>query len=236
MKKYWIYTYIYTYHTLIYACIYTVMCAFVCQHLFIQNRRWICLYSRIYILPCYKVMSRAMEIASKSGAVDVTSLASACAENVHAAKLAMYENVTSSLLKPSSTAENSLPKSKIIVQKAMVMTFQTWAMRQPKHIRLVGLLLAQSKKKGQHTVIQVIVDSVLKNVVSSREVNHVIESQDLKMVGAIFVAQADDEKAREDGKTWCKQFLGPDVTTTLCILAPWTTLCACSRLYQFIYI
>ena len=195
------------------------------------------------LLLATQVMVQALEIASKTGSHDVSELVSQCSSNgVGApAPLGNMDDVTGKLLEVAPPGP-VLPKSAVPIQKAAIMTFQTWAARSPERIQLAAVLfgMPMKGKAKRWSVVRLIVDSNIKSILSSDRVKLWMDENGSKPLGVALYGNGTQQQLLDTGKDWCSTFLGPDVDTTLCVLVSWHINVSFAHkivlLYIYIYI
>lgn len=157
----------------------------------------------------------AMDIARKTGASDIGRL---IGDSVGAGKqLSSLNNVLSDMFVEPKLETATVPSSKICLQKAALITFQTWAYREPG---LCGVLMGMRPKPGKPQIAcaKVIVASSVEDILGDPRVKQL----GLFPVGVALCGDAGEDDRLSLGQRWCTELLGEahDVDTTVCVFAP----------------
>lgn len=153
---------------------------------------------------------QAIHIADQSGTTDVKTLLS----TEHDGGLASLPNVLHTVLQTEPAAHASVRKANISVQRAAVITFQTWAMKNPG---LVGVLYGEGKKGKARKATRIIVAKSFEGLVDDPKTAKLCETESLQPLGVVICGDGNDGGTKALACKWCAPFLTAELGMALCV-------------------
>ena len=147
--------------------------------------------------------------------------------------LSALPNLMDTLFKapPAAIAAPELPKSRIGLQKASLLTFQSWSDRKPG---LVGMIVGENGKQKCQSHFLVVSES-LGNIWNSTKTKQLMDEEKVVCLGMVLAGSPDDESTgwRDTRRAWCSVLLSHHCKEPLCILATWKHLCTNMHIYIY---
>ena len=145
--------------------------------------------------------------------------------------LSALPNLMDTLFKapPAASAAPELPKSRIGLQKASLLTFQSWSDRKPG---LVGMIFGENGKQKCQSHFLVVSQS-LGNIWNSTKTKQLMDEEKVVCLGIVLAGSPDDESTgwRDTRRSWCSVLLSHHCKEPLCILATCKHLCTNMHIY-----
>ena len=167
----------------------------------------------------YKAIVEAINIAEKIGISDVACLK----PDGDVPPLVALPNVLSTIVNPEPVQGVCLASASISVQRAAVLTFQTWRLRSSVS-DLVGVLFGKDTTKARQKVCHVIVANTFEEILESSKVQMMCDNESVKPVGIVLSGLADE--ARPVAEAQCKAMFGLFSHSPLCIFVSRSQCCA----------
>ena len=145
--------------------------------------------------------------------------------------LSALPNLMDTLFKapPAASAAPELPKSRIGLQKASLLTFQSWSDRKPG---LVGMIFGENGKQKCQSHFLVVSQS-LGNIWNSTKTKQLMDEEKVVGLGIVLAGSPDDESTgwRDTRRAWCSVLLSHHCKEPLCILATCKHVCTNMHIY-----
>ena len=167
-----------------------------------------------------QVTAQAFAVTAKAGPSDVASLMKeGAAGDVGSVfgSLQSLPNVLGSVLFPPTEVVPKLPSSSVGVNKAAVISFQTWYLRTPG---LVGMLFGHVKGVKSNFETLLVADS-LEELLASDKVSRLRQERGVHPVGVIMAGHSCEEDKFEQAAAWCQICLDQGAKAAMCVLAEW---------------
>ena len=156
--------------------------------------------------------------------------------------LANGEDITQLVLSPPIGKDGpEKPRSEIAIQKAALLSFQTWAVRTPG---IVGVLIGQVVK-NRIACHSVVVSTTIEELINAQKVKAVCESNSMNIYGVVLAGQFGDTENAALGRSYLAALKDAShVDASNCVFAAWLALgiynsiyiyvCVCGVIYNMI--
>ena len=165
----------------------------------------------------HEAITRAAQFARGCGETDLTDLV-ATEEGPQRSSASSSQDITSSLLVKPKHFGPSRPASATSLQKAAILSFQTWCNRAPG---LVGLLLGSKSAKRTNASCLVVAQS-FEELISSPEVQAVCTNESVFPCGVVLEGEECCGDERPAARAWLSHLAeSQGLESALCVLVTW---------------